>query len=62
MKITSVRVVGLRGGTPKGGWSNELQPEDSVHSLVFVDTDEGQVGMSSVFSNSAMVSAAAKYL
>ena len=62
MKIRSVRVVGLRGGTPKGGWSNELQPEDSVHSLVFVDTDEGLVGVGSVFSNAALVSAAVKYL
>ena len=62
MKIKSVRVVGLRGGTPKGGWSNELQPEDSVHSLVFVDTDEGLTGVGSVFSNAALVSAAVKYL
>jgi L-alanine-DL-glutamate epimerase-like enolase superfamily enzyme len=62
MKIRNIRVVGLRGGTPKGGWSNELQPEDSVHSLVFVDTDEGLVGVGSVFSNAALVSAAVKYL
>jgi len=62
MKITEIRVVGLYGGTPKGGWSNELQPEDSVHSLVFVDTDGGQVGVGSVFSNEGLVSAAVKYL
>jgi len=62
MKIRAVRVVGLCGGTAKGGWSNELQPEDSVHSLVFVDTDEDLVGVGSVFSNEGLVSAAVKYL
>ena len=62
MKIRNIRVLGLRGGTPEGGWSNELQPDDCVHSLVFVDTDEGLTGVGSVFSNDALVSAAVKYL
>ena len=58
MKIQSVRAYGLRGGTPKGGWSSELRPEDCVHTLVIVETDEGLRGVGSVFSNDALVKAA----
>ena len=30
--------LGLTGATPEGGWTNELKPEDSVHTLVAVRT------------------------
>ena len=55
MKIREIRCAGLRGATPEGGWSNELRPEDCVHTLVAVHTDEGAVGFGSVFSNDALV-------
>jgi D-galactarolactone cycloisomerase len=58
MKITSIRCAGLRGATPEGGWSNELRPEDCVHTLIAVHTDEGLVGLGSVFTNDALVQAA----
>lgn len=51
MKIRRVRLAGLRGATPPGGWSNEISPEDSVHTLVAVHTDEGVVGMGSIFTH-----------
>ena len=38
MKIRDIRAVGLIGATPEGGWTNELKPEDSVHTLVAVLT------------------------
>ena len=38
MKIREIRAVGLYGATPEGGWSQELTPEDSVHTLVAVVT------------------------
>ena len=41
MKIQEISAVGLRGATPEGGWSEELKEEDCVHTLVFVETDEG---------------------
>ena len=44
MKIREIRSAGLRGATPEGGWSNELRPEDCVHTLIAVHTDEGAVG------------------
>jgi L-alanine-DL-glutamate epimerase-like enolase superfamily enzyme len=58
MKIREIRCAGLRGATPEGGWSNELRPEDCVHTLIAVLTDEGLVGLGSVFTNDALVRAA----
>jgi L-alanine-DL-glutamate epimerase-like enolase superfamily enzyme len=58
MKIESIRAVGLRGGTPEGGWSNELRPEDCVQTLVFVRTADGLVGYGSAFTNDGLVRSA----
>ena len=58
MKIRDIRAVGLVGATPEGGWSSELRPEDSVHTLVAVLTDEGVTGVGSVFTNVALVKGA----
>jgi len=55
MKITDIRCAGLRGATPEGGWSNELRPEDCVHTLIAVHTDEGLVGLGSVFTSDVLV-------
>lgn len=57
MKIRDIRAFGLRGGTPEGGWSNELQPEDCVHTLVAVLTDAGPTGWGSVFTSEDLVRA-----
>lgn len=58
MKIRDVRCAGLRGATPEGGWSTELKPEDCVHTLVAVHTEEGLTGLGSVFTSDALVRAA----
>jgi len=58
MKIREVRALGLRSATPEGGWSNELRPEDCVHTLLAVMTDEGLIGLGGVFTNDALVKAA----
>jgi D-galactarolactone cycloisomerase len=55
MKITEIRATGLRGATPEGGWSEELRPDDSVHTIVAVHTDEGVTGVGSVFTNVDLV-------
>jgi D-galactarolactone cycloisomerase len=62
MKILEIRCAGLRGATPEGGWSNELQPDDCVHTLVAVYTDEGITGLGSVFTNDHLVGAALEVL
>jgi L-alanine-DL-glutamate epimerase-like enolase superfamily enzyme len=55
MKIREIRAIGLYGATPEGGWSNELRPEDNVHTLITVLTDAGTVGVGSVFTSEALV-------
>lgn len=62
MKIREIRCAGLRGATPEGGWSHELRPDDCVHTLIAVHTDEGLVGLGSVFTHDALVRAALQVL
>jgi D-galactarolactone cycloisomerase len=62
MQIERIDVVGLSGATPAGGWTVELRPDDVVHSLVTVRTDEGIAGIGSVFSNDGLVRAAVEVL
>jgi L-alanine-DL-glutamate epimerase-like enolase superfamily enzyme len=45
----------LKHGTPEGGWASEIQPEDCVHTLIAVFTDEGVTGWGSVFTNDELV-------
>jgi L-alanine-DL-glutamate epimerase-like enolase superfamily enzyme len=58
MRIREIRAAGLRGATPKGGWSNELRPDDVVHTLVVVETDEGVRGVGSAYTSDRLVRAA----
>jgi D-galactarolactone cycloisomerase len=62
MKIQEIRAFGLRGATPEGGWSNELRPDDCVHTLVIVRSDEGLSGVGSVFTSDHLVLAALRVL
>lgn len=62
MKIREIRCAGLRGATPEGGWSHEIRPEDCVQTLIAVHTDEGTVGIGSVFTNDALVRASLSIL
>ena len=55
MKIKEIKCAGLRGATPEGGWTSELRPEDCVHTLIAVHTDEGLIGLGSVFANDSLV-------
>lgn len=62
MKIRDIRAAGLRGRTPKGGWSNELQPQDCVHTLIAVLTDEGLTGWGSAYTSDELVRGALSVL
>jgi D-galactarolactone cycloisomerase len=62
MKITEIRAAGLRGATPRGGWSNELQPNDCVHTIIAVLTDEGLVGWGSASTSEELVRGALSVL
>ncbi|MFN2230685.1 MAG: mandelate racemase/muconate lactonizing enzyme family protein [Anaerolineae bacterium] len=62
MKIREIRAVGLRGATPEGGWSDEIEQEDCIHTLIAVLTDEDLVGLGSVYTDEGLVHAALSVL
>jgi D-galactarolactone cycloisomerase len=62
IKIRKITSVPLLGESPKGGWSSEIRPEDSIHTLIAVHTDAGIIGYGSAFTNGALVAAALKVL
>jgi D-galactarolactone cycloisomerase len=62
MKITEIRCAGLRGATPEGGWSNELRPDDCIHTLIVVHTDEGLTGLGSAFTSDTLAKGALQIL
>lgn len=62
IRIRAVVAVPLFGDSPKGGWSAEIKPEDSIHALVAVHTDAGITGYGSVFTDGRLVQAALQVL
>ena len=50
------------GDSPKGGWSAEIRPEDSIHAIIAVHTDQGLTGYGSVFTDGRLVEAGLKVL
>jgi L-alanine-DL-glutamate epimerase-like enolase superfamily enzyme len=62
VRITSITVAPLFGETPKGGWSTEIKPEDSIHALVAVHTDAGVTGHGSCYTDGRLVQAGVQVL
>jgi len=58
MKVKEVRVLPLTGATPDGGWEQGYADEENLHTLVEVITDEGVVGLGSVFTSAKLVNGA----
>ncbi|HEX4767913.1 MAG TPA: mandelate racemase/muconate lactonizing enzyme family protein [Lichenihabitans sp.] len=56
--IRSIHAAPLLGESPKGGWSAEIKPEDSIHAIVAVHTDAGITGYGSVFTDGRLAKAA----
>src|SRR5207248_1136212 len=57
-----LRLTGLAGGTVEGGWAEELVPDDNVHTVVEVLTEDGRVGVGSAYTSRALVEAGVKLL
>ena len=55
MFIADIRLTGLSGGTVEGGWAEELVPDDNIHTIVEVLTDDGRTGIGSVYTSQALV-------
>jgi L-alanine-DL-glutamate epimerase-like enolase superfamily enzyme len=62
MKIREVRLTGLAGGTVEGGWAHDHKPEDDIHTIVEVVTDEGLTGLGSVYTSRALTEAGVRLL
>jgi L-alanine-DL-glutamate epimerase-like enolase superfamily enzyme len=62
IRITNVAVAPLVGESPRGGWSNEIKAEDSIHALVAIHTDAGISGYGSAFTSGPLTEAAARLL
>ena len=62
MKIREVRLTGLAGATVEGGWAHDHKPDDDIHTLVEVVTDEGLTGVGSVYTSKALTEAGVRLL
>ncbi|MCP8939112.1 mandelate racemase/muconate lactonizing enzyme family protein [Alsobacter sp. SYSU M60028] len=60
--ITRIEAAPLFGESPKGGWSAEIRPEDSIHAIIAVHTDAGITGYGSVFTDGRLAEAGLKVL
>jgi D-galactarolactone cycloisomerase len=62
MKIVDIRLTGLSGGTVDGGWPEGMRPEEDLNTILEVLTDEGLVGLGSVYTSKALTDAAVRLL
>lgn len=62
VRITEIVAAPLVGDSPPGGWSNEITPADSIHTLIAVHTDIGVTGYGSVFTAGQLTEAAVAQL
>jgi L-alanine-DL-glutamate epimerase-like enolase superfamily enzyme len=62
VRITGIEAAPLFGESPKGGWTAEIKPDDSIHALIAVHTDADITGFGSVFTDGRLVAAALQVL
>ncbi|MCH7687178.1 MAG: mandelate racemase/muconate lactonizing enzyme family protein [Planctomycetes bacterium] len=62
MKIVDIEIIPLTGGTVDGGWPQGHEPEEDLHTLLVVNTDEGISGVGSCFTSGSLVQGAMKLL
>ena len=58
MKIKDIRLIPLTGATPDGGWDQGFEEEDNLHTLVEVISDEGVVGLGSIYTSARIIEGA----
>lgn len=62
MRIERVEAIPLTGATVDGGWPQGHEPEENLHTLVTVTTDEGVTGVGSCFTSGKLVEGALELL
>jgi L-alanine-DL-glutamate epimerase-like enolase superfamily enzyme len=60
--IADLQLTGLAGGTVEGGWAEELVPDDNIHTIIELRTDDGRVGVGSAYTSRALIDASCKLL
>lgn len=61
-QIVQLEVLPLTGGTVDGGWPQGHEPQEDLHTLVVVTTDEGITGVGSCFTSGKLVDGAVQLL
>jgi D-galactarolactone cycloisomerase len=62
MKITDLHTIPLMGWTDDTGWDFKFDPQENLHTLIEVKTDEGITGVGSVYTSLALVDASLRLL
>jgi len=62
LKIASIEIYPLKGGTVDGGWPQDLEAEDNLHTLLIVRSDESLAGYGSCFTSGRLVAGAVELL
>jgi len=55
MRIVELKLTALTGATVDGGWPQDLEAEENLHTLVRVKSEDGLVGMGSCFTSGKLV-------
>ena len=62
MRIRTVEAIPLTGATVDGGWPQGHEPEENLHTLIEITTDEGITGVGSCFTSGTLVRGALELL
>jgi L-alanine-DL-glutamate epimerase-like enolase superfamily enzyme len=62
VKIVAIEVCPLTGGTVDGGWPQGHEPQENLHTLLIVKTDEGLVGYGSCYTSGKLTAGSIELL
>ncbi|MDA1159529.1 MAG: mandelate racemase/muconate lactonizing enzyme family protein, partial [Planctomycetota bacterium] len=62
MKIVSIDVIPLTGATVDGGWPQGHEPQENLHTLIELHTEDGISGVGSCFTSGKLVQGAVDLL
>jgi L-alanine-DL-glutamate epimerase-like enolase superfamily enzyme len=62
VKIVSIEVCPLTGATVDGGWPQGHEPQENLHTLLIIHTDQGLSGYGSCFTSGRLVAGAVELL
>jgi len=62
MAIAQLEILPLTGATVDGGWPQGHQPEENLHTLVVLTTDDGVSGLGSCYTSGKLVGGAMQLL